>query len=157
MIDLTPDELQTWLEWAGLRLVAMPGQRTGPADLKIIWPEYSQDQFEILDFRRSVPLRASGPSKDEIPIMDEILLLPNLASDVIRRRILHVRLLIHPIRGHNLYSWTSVSKILHSSPKRVKRLHSLALLEVSRKVPTNQVCRLADALQGVIPLRENTS
>ena len=74
---LSPQELQAWLEWAGARLIAMPGGRTRPAEPHVIWPEYSQEKFEILTFRSALPLRAAAPSSAEIPIVEEILLLPN--------------------------------------------------------------------------------
>jgi len=141
--ELSPIELQTWLEWAGARLIAMPGSRTRPAEPYIVWPEYSQNTSEVLNFRSALPLRASAPSSEEIPIVDEILLLPNTCSDVYKRRLLHARSLVHPISHKYLYRWTRLAEILHTSPARVKSLHSKGLTEAARKADKSRVCRIA--------------
>lgn len=157
MSDLTPEELQGLLEWAGARLVALPTSKIRPNDIRVIWPDYSQNQFEILEFRKNAPLRASGPSKDEIPIMDEILLWPNLSTVEIRRRVLHARLLVHPIRGHNLLSWARLAKKIGSDPRTLKRAHEIGLIEVGRKIPESHVCRITAALRIGIQLHENSA
>ena len=147
MTDLSPETLQFWLEWAGARLVAMPGGTNRPNSPRALWPEYSQDKFELVKFRGQLPLRVNGPSKDEILIMDEILLLHNLSEYVVRRRLIHCRSVVHPITGRNIYSWRRIAKLLKSDPKVVHRWYDLGLLEVSRRVPPEQVCRITLALE----------
>src|SRR5579864_2946310 len=142
MPQLTPAELQTWLEWAGARLIALPVGRIKPSEPRVIWPEYSQERFEILDFRGYEPLRANAPSKDEIPIMDEILTLPALWSDSLKRRVLHSRALVHPLNGPNLYSWAKVAQLVGRDPKTVKAWHTAGLAEVCRKAPQDKICRI---------------
>jgi hypothetical protein len=148
VVDLTPQELQVWLEWAGARLIAMPGPRIGPADIKVIWPEYSQEKFEILDFRNMTPLRAPGPSKDEIPIMEEILTLPALCSDPLKRRVLHSRALIHPVNSRHLYSWRKIALLLGRDAKTIKTWHTFALSEVCRRATNGSVCRIYAFMQA---------
>jgi len=140
--QLSPQDLQMWLEWAGARMIAMPGGRTKPSEPHVIWPEYSQDKFELLEFRKDNPLRASGPSKDEIPIMDEILTLPRYCTDPFKRRVLQSRALVHPINGRNLYSWGKIARILSRDPKTVKAWHTSGLKEVCNKAPQASVCRI---------------
>lgn len=140
---LTPPVLQNWLEWAGARLIAMPGARIKPKEPKVIWPEYDQEKFEILSFRAAIPIRAGAPSSTEIPIVDEILLLPNVCDDIYKRRILHARSLVHPISRRYLYNWKRISELLHTSPSIVKSLHVKGLKEACMKADPEHVCRIA--------------
>lgn len=146
---LDPATLQTWLEWAGARLIAMPGPRTGPKEPKGFWPaEFSQDKFQVLEFRGGLPIRAGAPSAEEISWVDEILLLPNVCERDVVRRIIHTRLLIHPIRGTHLYTWTSIAKKLSIGPHKIrpytiKKLHRDGLKEVCEKTDPARVCRIA--------------
>jgi len=139
---LSTQTLQFWLEWAGARLVAMPGRREGPAATKVIWPEYDQEKFEVLTFRGRLPLRAAAPDKDEIPLVDEILLFPNLCSQVHVRRVLHARALVHPLNQRHLFPWSRIAKLLHSDHKQVQRWHRKGLEEVVSKVDRSKVCRI---------------
>ncbi len=143
MVDLTPQELQVWLEWAGARLIAMPGGRIGPAKTRVIWPEYAQETFEVLDFRTALPIRAAAPSSKEIPIVEEILLLPNVCAHDYTRRVLHARSLVHPINGRYLYKWTRISALLEVKAHTARRWYKEGLDEVIRKAPHDSVCRIA--------------
>lgn len=140
---LTPKGLQTILEWAGLRLEAISVGKIKPSEPGIIWPEYSQDKFQVLEFRGSNPSRSSGPSSAEIPIMDEILLLPNLCSDPLSRRIIHRRLLIHPISGRYKFRWDEVAQDLEIKISSAKFKHKRGLEEVIKRADKKNVCRLA--------------
>lgn len=142
MCDLTPTVLQTWLEWAGAKLIAMPGRREGPSGPKVIWPEYNRNTFEILKFRGTLSPRAAAPNKDEIDVVDKILLFPNVCSDPLTRRILHVRALVHPINGRHLYPWRRIGKLLRTDHKTVKRRHQHGLLEAVDKIPYVKVCEV---------------
>lgn len=139
---LTPKLLQVWLEWAGQRLEAISVGKIKPSGPKVIWPEYSQDKFQVLEFRKNAPSRNSGPSSAEIPIMDEILLLPNLCSDELSRRIIHRRLLIHPISGRYKFRWDEVAKEFDLKISNAKFKHKKGLEEIVKKIPHPKVCRL---------------
>lgn len=142
MYDLQPSTLQTWLEWAGVRLIAMPGKRIGPAEPGVCWPDYEQDPYEVLYFRGLRSIRISPPTPSEIPIIDEILSLPNTCNQITVRRVLHCRALIHPIRGTNLYPWTRVAELLDVKVYTVKRWHRQGLEEASVKAPPEKICRI---------------
>ena len=131
------------LEWAGLRLEAISVGKIKPAKPGVIWPEYSQDKFQVLEFRGSNSPRSSGPSSAEIPIMDEILLLPGLCSDKLTRRIIHRRLLINPVSGRYKYRWDEVANYLEMKISSAKFKHKRGLEEIIKKAPRSQVCRLA--------------
>jgi hypothetical protein len=93
----------------------------------------------VLEFRRKNSFRVSPPSKDEIPIMEEILLFPNYCNFVSRRRVLHIRLQTNPVSLNPIYSWNKTAKILNTSVTKVQRWHSAALEEVIFKAPRDRV------------------
>ena len=141
--DLSPSDLQTWLEWAGARLIAMPGGRIAPAQPHVIWPEYSQETFQVLQFRGGVPLRAAAPSSTEIPIVDEILTFPNVCERDYIRRTLHARSLVHPLNGRYLYKWSRIATLLDVKPTTVKVWHRNGLKEMAEKLEKSRICRVA--------------
>ena len=145
--EITTQTLQTWLEWAGARLVAMPVRNDLRARSRVVWPDYDQNTFEILSFRGQLPLRAAAPSRNEIDMVDEILLLPNACPDVFARRILHVRALVHPINGRYLYPWRRIAKLLRSDHKTVKRQHKRGLRDVLQHARPEAVCGVAKFME----------
>lgn len=145
-MTLGPEELSRWLEWASARLLATPVTRIKPQEPTTFWPEYSQDKFEIIDFRAKLMLKALAPSSTEIPIMDEILLLPNLCFSPPRRRAVRLRSLVNPINNRHIFSWSRLAEKINSDPKTVRRFYFSGLDEISRKVPPEQVCHLASVL-----------
>ncbi len=154
MTSLTPLELKTWLEWAGARLIAMPGRRPGPADIKVIWPEYSQDKFQVLDHRPGLSIHAAAPSNQEIPIVDEILSLPSVCSLHKPRRVLHIRALVHPLNGRYIYTWTRVAEKLESNRETVRYWHKKGLQEVCDKADRGKVCHISAFLQSALQAYE---
>lgn len=143
MPAITPDLVSDWLEWAGARLLASPSNKVKPAGPKVIWPDYSQDLFQVLDFRLVNVLRAPAPGAGEIPIMEEILLLPNLCTEVKTRRVLHARCLVNPLSYRNIHSWSKIAMMIHSNRETARQLHEKGLVEVSRKVAPETVCRIS--------------
>lgn len=146
-VTLTSAELQTWLEWASARLLATPSQKIKPEGYSSLWPEYSQDKFEILNFRVGIALRALAPSSDEIPIMDEILLLPNLCSNQTSRRIIRLHSLINPINNRRVYKWPEIAKKIEVKQYTAKRLYTVGLAEVTRKIDNRVAQRIFVFLQ----------
>lgn len=143
MSDITPDELQTWLEWAGAKLIAMPAGRLKPTEPRAVWPEYAQDSRELVEFRRTPRIRALAPSSSEIPIIDEIVILPNVCQKQDVRKVIHWRAQIHPIRNTHLLTWTWIASKLQIRTYTAKKWHDDGLREILRRAPRAQVCRIA--------------
>lgn len=143
MTQLSPAELQTWLEWAGARLIAMPGGRIKPDELRCVWPAFSQEVYQVLEFRGRLSIRAAAPSSAEIPIMEQILLLPNVCGWQNTRRVLHARSLVHPLNGRHLYNWTRLAEKLETERRAVRRWFMRGLEEVVKKAEPEAVCRIA--------------
>lgn len=144
---LTIDELRVWLEWAGARLVAMPGNRVAPKQTRVLWPDYAQDIWEVTEFRNNQRIRISGPTSAEIPIMEEILLLPNICEWVKIRRVIHARSLIHPFTERHLYSWDRIAKKLETHPVTARRWYKKGLNEIVIKANPQKVCLIADFIR----------
>jgi len=150
--NLTPEELQTWLEWASARLLATPSQRIKPQEPGVLWPAYSQDKFEILDFRAGIALRALAPSSAEIPIMDEILLLPNLCTTSLSRRAIRLRSLVNPLTGSHLYKWHEIASKLETKQYTTRHAYQVGLTEIIKRTPRPTIARIGifmDANEGV--------
>lgn len=129
---VSPSEIDTWLCWAGKRLLSMPSSKVKPQEYRSYWPDVVQElnKFEKLN-HGDRPLRASAPTKEDIPIVDTILTLPNRCSDVKVRRVLHARSLIHPINDRHIYGWSKLARLLHVDRRTVKHWHNSGLEEIA--------------------------
>jgi hypothetical protein len=143
-MTLDPDRLQLWLEWAGARMWALPVDGVWPQSFHVAWPEYNIELFQVLEFRARLALRAAAPSSAEIPIMDQILSLPALCRETERRRILHRRAIVHPIRNRHIYTWHRLARDFHKDPRSLRALHRRALDEVVGKIPRETLTSLYD-------------
>lgn len=136
----TIDEVDTWLCWAGKNLMALSVGRIKPQEYRSFWPDVVQDlnKFERLNHGLG-SLRATSPSKDDIPIMDTILTWPNRCEKVLIRRVLHARSLVNPITDRHVYGWTRLGKLLQSDRKTIKRWHETGLEETADKLNDREI------------------
>lgn len=141
-LQVSSEILERWLFWAGAKLIAMPAERIKPAQPKAIWPDYAIDRYQILEFRQKIKVRIPPPSNDEIPIMDEILLFPNLCEFVNRRRVIHLRLLTNPVSGNPINSWEKISRILRTSVPRTKRFYYSGITEIGGKLSNEKIAKI---------------
>lgn len=156
-MNLSPSELETWLEWAGQRLIAMPGARVGPKDASAAkWPDFSQDIWEVVDFRVRIALRVVAPNGYEIGLMEAILDLPNLigTNDDERsqtiRKIVRRRTLLHPITGRHLFTWTAMAKRYGVSPFIVRSRYEAGLLQVCRRIERPRAQTIGEQFQLLV-------
>jgi hypothetical protein len=146
VVDST--ELQTWLEWASARLLAMPGGKVKPAGLETLWPDYSQDRFQVLDFRAAITLRVLAPSSTEIPIMEEILFLPNLCTDTNTKRIIRLRSLVNPVSNRHLYKWPEIATKFTIKQYTARRLFDTGLREIARKANSATINQISAFMEN---------
>jgi hypothetical protein len=134
------DELEQWLEWAGTRLIAMPGPRVGPSESTGWWPDYSQDRYEVIEFRARIALRIAAPSGSEIELMEEILYLPSLIGvgvnehDCEVRRVVRRRILLHPITNRRLWQWDRLAKEHKRSQVTLRTWYKKGLSQICRRI-----------------------
>lgn len=146
MSDLpNPDEIRSWLEWAGEKLLSMKIHGAYPASYRSFWPDYADDPHTAYGYTDN-QLRTPPPGKYEIPLMDEILLLPQICELVPTRRILHARLLVYPLSGDYKYSWRKLAIQYHADSKTVKRWHERGLQEIIAKTPSFKLHRISLSL-----------
>lgn len=139
------EDLTSWLEWAGGKLVALPAFGLRPAQPRAYWPDFSQEKFQVLEFRARLVARALAPTSSEIELMDEILYTiryvkgKDPSDGDLRRRVLQARALTHPITERNIVSWTELARREHTSEFKVKALHLRALRELWRETPDSKL------------------
>lgn len=150
---ITTETINQWLEWAGERLMSLPSDKVFPQKFKTSWPDYSLDQWQVLNFRPGEHSRPAIPTATDITLMDEILTL--ITQEIIpsqtQRQILQSRLLINPYTGRHVNSWNKIAKKLHSSRDLIKTRHQQGLNSITRNVPLAKVCRIAALWSFDIP------
>ncbi len=136
--QVNPETLKTWLEWGAAKLIAMPAGRLKPTEYRSYWPDYVRDVYDHLHSQDSVrnKIRALAPSSEEIPIVDRIILLPNICEQRSIRHVVHWRAQVHPIRGHYLLDWFWIANKLETKPRTAKLLHKQGLEEIVDKTPS---------------------
>jgi len=136
----SPDEVKTFLEWAGQRILSLPVHGLYPQTYRSFWPDYPQDPNTAYGYS-NVKLRPPPPSKDEIPFVDEILDLILLVPIERQRRILNARSLINPTTGRYIFPWSKISFLLHSDPRTIKNLHKKGLEFIAGRLSEDTVGR----------------
>jgi hypothetical protein len=142
-----PQTLQSWLEWAAVRLIAMPAGRLYPDQPKALWPDYVRDSFPGMKICVVNKIRALAPSSTEIPIIDEIILLPNLCTNRDTRRIVHWRCQLHPVRQTHLLTWDWIARKLHVHKYTAQRWYRNGLAEIAEKIPSDTVWRISTFME----------
>lgn len=133
LLPFSPAELQQWLEWAGSKLLAMNIRSPFPKEPGTAWPSYAQEAIVAYGYTNE-RLRPAAPTKFQITIMDEILLLPSLVSNIQARRIINARALVTPVSNRYLYSWSKIAEINHTSKFRVQSMHRRGLDEITKSL-----------------------
>lgn len=162
-MSVTEGEIEAWLEWAGIRLIAMPGPRAGPSEFRGFWPDYSQERFEIISFRARIALRVAAPGPSEIPLMEQILLLPNLLqpseSERIQmmRKAIRKRTLLHPITERHLFSWARLAKDLETSRFIAQGLYEDGIIRLTKLIDSAHARFIRQRLSSGMPLRRESA
>lgn len=109
-----------------------------PKDMRAAWPPFAQDSRTAYGYTRE-RLRAAQVSDIEISLMDKILPLTGLISDVTTRRIVNARTLITPLSNRYLYSWSRLAKLLRTDRRLVARRYTRGLEEIVRRLSPDKV------------------
>ena len=132
-LNASPDEIASWLEWAGKNLLALPIRNPAPAEPKIFWPDFPQDP-NIVYNEHNIRLRPIPPGRDEIEYVDKILELIIKIKDLTTRRILQLRCLVAPINNRFIYSWEKLSTRLELPARKLKSLHKQGLIQIASDI-----------------------
>lgn len=148
----SPEELRSWLEWAGSKLLAMHISSPAPRGPHTSWPIYADDAIQAYGYTGE-RLRPALPRSEEIELMDKILLFPNHINDITSRRIVNSRALVTPVSNRYLYSWSKLAFMLHMDRRRVIRLHFSGLCEIGSALALEKI----DAIRRLLPLLKSPS
>jgi hypothetical protein len=132
-----PDDVRILLEWAGIRLLSMRITSPVPQGFRSYWPDYAADAAEAYGYTRET-MRAAAVGPKEITIMDQILTLPSLITDIPTRRIVHKRSLVTPVSGRYVFSYTRLAKDLSIDARLAARLYLKGVAEIGRRIPKQQ-------------------
>lgn len=143
MVILDPQTLASWLEWAAVRLIALPSGRLKPKSPQASWPDFAYEPLPGTSDLRANRIHAPAPSSAEIPIIDAIVVLPNLCDHRDTRRVIHWRAQVHPIRSYHLLKWDWITAKLNVHRYTAQRWYRDGLKEVADKAPKDDVCRIS--------------
>ena len=136
-----PEEVRLWLEWGGSKLLALGISSPAPKSPHVVWPEYKTLASDAYG-RTNNTLRPASPTRFEITLMDEILLLPGLIPDVLTRRIIHARALVTPVSNRYVYSWSKIATLLQSDRKAIALRHAKGLRSIVARLPPEKASAL---------------
>lgn len=141
-IRIEPKILQSWLEWAAAKLIAMPAGRLKPQAPRALWPDFAYEPIPGASDLRTNRLRALAPSSAEISIVDSIIFLPNLCEKEETRKVLHWRAQVHPITLAHINKWNWIAHKFDVRIMTVQRWHKKGLEEVCAKADQETICRV---------------
>ena len=116
------------LEQAGKTLLALPGKGCFPAQEGSSWPAVVHAAVEAYGYGE-VEMRPPVPSAQAISQMDEAFRWIGLIPDSQRshRRIVWMRLMVHPVRDHHLWSWRRIGRAFGWDHRAIQRWHAEAI------------------------------
>lgn len=135
---LTPEELQLWLEWAGAKFLSLNLSSPLPRGPRVSWPAFAQNHRTAYGYTQE-RLRAAHVTGHEVTLMDQLLLLPGLVTNITTRRIINARILVTPVSNRYVYSWVRLAHMLHSDRRKIARLYDNGLSEIIRRLEQDKV------------------
>lgn len=129
------DQVAEWLAEAADTLAALPATGTRPSTHCVKWPDVVFDP-EDLDWFRELEAFMSPPTAEQIRRMDVALSWLSLldASQLRLRRVINMRLIVHPISGCNRWGWEKIGAQMGRSERTVKRMHREACEAIAKKI-----------------------
>ena len=134
------------LEAAGRTLLSMSGGERSQR-MRTFWPDVVRSPWEGYGYTEAGPVRLS-PSPADITAMDEALrwiaAIPD--SQHVLRRIVWARVLVHPVRGDNIFSFKQIGVMVGASGEAVRGWHRRGIDLICRalndgKIPSCDSCQ----------------
>lgn len=141
--QITPQQLQSILEWAGVRLLSLSLSGFKPKPCKSNWPNLPPNQNHTFS---KTKLKSLTPTSNEIDLLDKIfnliLLIPQ--NQIQTRRILQSRSLLNPLTLKPIYPWTEIALLLSLNRKTIRRYHHLGLRQIISNSQPNLILQLRE-------------
>lgn len=115
----TREQVIARLEDAGRTIIAMPASGVWPAGMRSTMPEVLQNIWDSYGTEPAA-LRPGTPSARAITKMQETWDWLAMVDDVLPRRVVAMRMLVHPITDRYRHSWRDVGERLGISDKTAK-------------------------------------
>ena len=119
------------LEEAGKVLMCLRVSGCRPADYKVAWPAIVQEVFTAMDME-DVPL--PEPHSAQVTAMDEAFAWIALVGDIKMRRLIWLRLLVHPISDRYKWTWRALEKIFGLDHQTLKARHGRGIALIATKL-----------------------
>ena len=122
---LTAEMVILRLEEAGRTLLSLPGKGCFPSAEGSSWPDVVHAAVEAYGYGQH-EIRPPVPSAAAISRMDEaftwIGMIPN--SQRSHRRIVWMRLMVHPVNDRHLWSWRRIGRAFGWDHRAIQRWHA---------------------------------
>lgn len=119
LITWTRAQVIARLEDAGRVILAMPGGVCFPTGIRSTAPDAIREYWTAYN-RDVIPLRPAAPTAREISRSDEAQRWLMLVGDKGDRRVVALRMLVHPINDRYLLSWRDIGTAIGCSHKTAK-------------------------------------
>lgn len=129
------EQVAEWLDEAAQTLAALPATGTRPSAKCVNWPDVLFDP-EDLDWFRESDDRMPRPTAAQVRRMDAALSWMSLIgqSDIKLRRVINMRLVVHPISGMNRWNWEKIGEKMGVTDTTAKRWHKRGCEIIGRKI-----------------------
>ncbi len=141
-------EITFWLEWAGEKLLSSPISRPGPKQPRALWPDFPGDALLAYGYNNA-QIRPAAPAIYELKLIDEILVLPQLISNITSRRIVYARSLRAPLTQRYIFTWSKLARNLSCDRRAVMRWYNEGVGEIARAIPSEQVRNIREFFAAV--------
>lgn len=131
--DLDAAYVTARLEEAGRAMLCIPstGYSTGLSSGGL---DFVRETIEAYGWS-DVATRPAYPEPRLITRMDEALAwISTLESNVVTRRILSARALVHPTTDRHLFTWRQIGKTIGAEHKAVQRWHTAGIAKILKKL-----------------------
>ncbi|MGO2958656.1 MAG: DUF6362 family protein [Acetobacter sp.] len=129
-----PQQVTEWLEEAAFTLAALPANGLRPAGARSGWPDIVRDLEDV--GRLDSDIMPPRPEPDEVSRLDQVLSWVQVfgPSEQHYRRVINMRLIVHPISGMHRWNWRKIAKVMGTDHKRAHDWHRCAVEVIAKKI-----------------------
>jgi len=129
------DQIAERLDEAARTLAVLPCHGLRPASVKAAWPDVVQHWVD-LEWPTESDIRPPRPTGVQIQQMDEALGWVALigSHETILRRVINMRLIVHPISLMHRYNWRQIGEAIGVSHHTAKSRHRQACQAIAKKI-----------------------
>ncbi|NHN83652.1 hypothetical protein GOB93_03230 [Acetobacter musti] len=127
------DQVEEWLEEAGMTLATLRMKDLRPAGVRINWPDIVNDPDDLGWLRDSDEF-LPPPTADAIARMDIALGWVSLLNDRRQRDVVNRRLIVNPLSGKHRWEWRKLGRLLGVHHQTAQAWHRRACEVIAKKI-----------------------